>query len=297
MKIVITGSSGLIGSALTAAFIANGDEVGRLLRVRSQDRNPYWNLESRIIDLYDFKEPDVVIHLAGDNISEGRWTKAKKSRMVDSRIKSTQLLADYLAQLSCKPKVFISGSAIGFYGHRKEMLLDEAAPQGSGFLADLCSQWEDATSSAVKAGIRVVNIRTGIVLSPSGGALKKMRFPFMLGLGGIVGDGNQYMSWISIQDVVGAIQHLMSNDAIQGPVNLVSPTPVTNRIFTKTLGSVLHRPTVLPLPAFAARIVFGEMANELLLSSIRVIPKKLTDSGYRFRHSDLKDALQHSYPL
>jgi len=292
MKILITGSSGLIGSALVPVLVASGHDVGRLLRRQDQNRSPYWSPESGTIDLQDFKEPDVVIHLAGDNISDGRWTPVKKLRIVDSRVKGTRFLADALAQLSRKPQLFISGSAIGFYGDPKEMLLDEAAPQGSGFLSELCRQWEDATTPAVKAGIRVVNIRTGMVLSQSGGGLKKMLLPFTLGLGGILGDGNQYMSWISINDVVGAIEYLITDDTIHGPVNLVSPTPVTNSVFTKTLGSVLHRPTILPMPAFAARIVFGDMADELLLASTRVVPKKLIDSGYRFCHPHLGDALR-----
>jgi len=293
MKVVVTGSSGFIGSTLIPALVAHGHDVGRLLRRLGPDRSPYWDPSSGIIDLNDFKYPDVVIHLAGDNISDGRWTKAKKSRIVDSRVKGTRFLADHLAQSSHKPKVFISGSAIGFYGDRKEIILDETSSQGSGFLSDLCGQWEEATTPAVKAGIRVVHIRTGMVLSRSGGGLKKMLLPFTLGLGGVLGDGKQYMSWISIDDVVGAIEHLMANDAIRGPVNLVSPTPVTNSVFTKTLGSLLHRPTVLPMPAFAARIVFGELADELLLASTRVVPKKLVDSGYRFCHPNLADALQH----
>jgi uncharacterized protein (TIGR01777 family) len=293
MKILITGSSGLIGSALVKTFIADGHDVGRLLRKKGPERNPYWNPESQEIDLYDFKEPDAVVHLAGDNISEGRWTQAKKSRIVDSRVKGTRLLSNYMAQLSRKPRVFISGSAIGFYGNHREIFFDETSPQGSGFLADLCGQWEEATTPAVKAGIRVVKIRTGMVLSSSGGALKKMLLPFTLGLGGILGNGNQYMSWISIQDVVGAILFLIKNDSVSGPVNLVSPTPVTNTVFTKTLGSVLHRPTLLPMTGFVARIVFGEMADELLLASARVAPKKLTEAGYRFSYPYLAGTLQH----
>jgi uncharacterized protein (TIGR01777 family) len=293
MKILLTGSSGLIGSALIRAFVVDGHDVGRWLRVRNQDGNPYWNPESGEMDLHDFKNPDVVIHLAGDNISSGRWTEAKKARIVESRLKGTRLLSDFLARLSQKPKVFVSGSAIGFYGDRKEVALDETHPKGSGFLADLCGQWEEATRPAVDAGIRVVNLRTGMVLCPSGGALKKMLLPFRLGLGGILGSGEQYMSWISIHDVVGAIQYLIQNDSMRGPVNLVSPNPVINRVFTQTLGLGLHRPTIFPIPAFAARIVFGEMADELLLASTRVVPKKLMEAGYRFVHPDLAGALRH----
>lgn len=292
MKILITGSSGLIGSALSKALITDGHEVGALLRTR-RDNQPCWDIEKGVIELGRFSAPDVVIHLAGENLTDSRWSKAKKDRIVNSRINSTQLLVDYFVHADDKPQLLISGSAIGFYGNRADEIVDESSASGTGFSARLCQQWEAATEPAKQAGIRVVNIRTGIVLSPAGGALKKMLLPFQLGLGGVLGSGRQYVSWISIDDMVDAIKFVMTQASISGAVNMVSPEPATNYQLTKALGSALHRPTLFPMPAFVARILFGEMADELLLSSTRVQPAKLLAAGYPFHHTDLSSALEY----
>jgi len=208
-------------------------------------------------------------------------------------VMGTKLLTEFFAASDYKPDIIVSASAVGVYGDRGEELVDETSGPGNGFVADVCKQWEGATASAVDAGIRVANVRFGVVLSTAGGALKKMLLPFRMGLGGVIGTGSQYMSWVSIDDVVGMIQYVIANDSLRGPINLVAPNAVNNREFTKTLGRVLHRPTIFPMPAFAARIAFGEMANELLLSSTRVLPKKLMDSDYTFRHPELGEALEH----
>lgn len=278
MKIMISGSHGLIGSELVSRLINDGNEVIRLGRDFSKP--------------IDFTGVDAVIHLAGENIAEGRWTGRKKAAIRDSRIDGTQALSRQLSTSSHRPSVFISGSAIGFYGDRSDEKLTEKSRAGSGFLSDVCTEWENAASAASQAGIRTALIRTGIVLSSRGGALKKMLPPFKMGGGGILGNGKQYMSWISIDDMVGAIIHILNNPAVQGPVNLTAPEPETNHHFTKKLGNELNRPTVLPLPAFAARLIFGEMADALLLSSTRVIPKVLLETGYTFKHPDLETALK-----
>ena len=269
MKVLITGSSGLIGSALIESLAANGHEVIRLLRKKFAEDSPVWDPENGVIDLADVRGIAAVVHLAGDNIAEGRWNSQKKGRILNSRVIGTKLLAEFFAASDHKPHIIVSASAVGVYGDRGEELVDETSGPGNGFLADVCKQWEGATASAVDAGIRVAKVRLGVVLSTAGGALKKMLLPFRMGLGGVIGTGKQYMSWVSIDDVVGIIQYVIANDAMRGPVNLVAPNAVSNREFTKTLGRVLHRPTIFPMPAFAARIAFGEMANELLLSSTR----------------------------
>jgi uncharacterized protein (TIGR01777 family) len=229
--------------------------------------------------------------LAGENIADGRWSEKKKDRILSSRVKGTKLLAKYFAKADKKPEVFISASAVGYYGDRGEVIVDEASSAGRGFLADVCVQWEEASNAANEAGIRVANVRFGTVLSTAGGALKKMLLPFKLGAGGVIGSGEQYMSWISINDAVNIIQHILNNDSLRGPINAVTPNAVTNRLFTKTLGKALHRPTIFPLPASVARILFGEMADELLLSSIRIFPGKLVESGYKFQDNDLSESL------
>jgi len=301
MKVLITGSSGLIGSALIESLASNGHEVIRLLRKKSAEdppeASPVWDPENAVIDLGDHSDIAAVVHLAGDSIADGRWNERKKKRILDSRVVGTKLLADYFAAANHKPDIIVSASAIGVYGDRGEELLDETSEPGNGFLADVCKQWEGAMASAVDAGIRVANVRFGVILSTAGGALKKMLLPFKMGVGGVIGSGKQYMSWASIDDVAAMIQYVIANESMRGPVNLVSPNAVTNRQFTKTLGKVLHRPTILPMPAFAARMAFGEMANELLLASTRVVPKKLMDSDYEFRHPELGEALEHLFRL
>ncbi len=234
---------------------------------------------------------DAVIHLAGETIV-GRWTAAKKAKIRDSRVVGTLHLAQALARAEDKPKVFICGSAIGYYGNRGDETLREESAPGTGFLAEVCQEWEEAAAPAAQAGIRTAHLRTGIVLSPRGGALGAMLVPFKLGLGGRTGDGRQWMSWIDVQDMVGAIHHILKNDPLQGAVNMVAPKPVQNAEFAATLASVLSRPAIFPMPAFAAKAVFGEMGEELLLGSQRVEPAKLISSGYPFLYRELKESLQ-----
>lgn len=293
MKVLVTGASGLIGSALCDTLVEKGHDVGRLQRREGAPGKPWWDLLAGEVHLGAFSGPDAVVHLAGDNIASGRWTAAKKKRIRESRVLGTELLVDHLAKLEKKPRVLLSASAIGYYGDCGDRTLSEEAPAGSDFLAEVCEQWEAATAAAGKAGIRVVRLRTGVVLSGSGGALQKMLTPFKLGVGGILGDGSQYMSWISIQDVVGSLLWLLEQESIAGPVNLVSPTAVTNLQFTKALGKVLSRPTIFPMPAPVVRLLFGQMGEELLLASTRVTPQVLEDGGYTFQHTALEDALRH----
>jgi uncharacterized protein (TIGR01777 family) len=291
MKVLVTGSSGLIGSSLIESLTANGHEAIRLLRGKLAGGSPFWDPEQGVIDLGDAAGFDAVVHLAGAGIAGGRWSERKKARILNSRVGGTRLLADFFAASARKPPVIVSASAVGVYGDRGEDSVDENSEPGPGFLADVSRQWEESTAPAAKAGIRVVNIRLGLVLSASGGVLKEMILPFKMGLGAVLGSGEQYMSWVSIVDVAKMIEFVITNDSIRGPVNLVSPAPVTNYEFAKTLGRALHRPARLRIPAFAVRLAFGEKGEELLLSSTRALPKKLMDAGYQFRHSDLKEAL------
>jgi uncharacterized protein (TIGR01777 family) len=245
------------------------------------------------VDTAKLEGLDAVIHLAGESI-QGRWTPNKKARIRESRFKGTRLLADALAQLAKPPKVFISASAIGYYGDRGDEVLREDSSPGNGFLAEVVREWEAATEPASKKGIRVVNVRTGIVLGSEGGALGQMLTPFKMGVGGRIGSGQQYMSWIALDDEVGAIEHALKTESLRGPVNFVGPSPVRNTEFTKVLGKVLSRPTVFPLPAFAVKTVFGQMGEELLLFSQRVEPSRLTASGYKFRYPELEGALRRA---
>jgi uncharacterized protein len=294
MNILVTGASGLIGTALVSSLTSHGHEVTRLVRgqPRSGEKAARWDPMAGTIDASALEGADAAVHLAGESIAE-RWTAAKKVRIRDSRVKGTQLLCETLARLSSPPKVLVSASAIGYYGDRGEEILSEESPPGRGFLSEVCRAWEAATEPAQRQGIRVVQLRMGVVLSPAGGALAKILPPFRMGLGGVLGSGRQYMSWIALDDVVGVIQHAIVTDALQGPTNAAAPRAVTNQEFTKTLGKVLGRPTVMPLPAFAARLMFGEMADELLLASARVQPAKLVASGYTFRYPELEAALRH----
>lgn len=294
MTILVTGSSGLIGSVLVPFLTTGGHRVTRL--VRSQPRPGEmavrWDPVAGTLETAGLVGLDAVVHLAGENLA-GRWTAEKKARIRDSRVKGTRLLCESLARLAQPPKVLVCASAIGYHGDRGEELLQEESAPGSGFLAEVCRAWEASAEPAVQRGIRVVHLRFGVVLSPSGGALAKMLFPFRIGAGGILGSGRQYWSWIALDDAIGAIHHALTTDTLQGPVNVVAPHPVTNREFTKTLGRVLGRPTPFPMPAFAARLAFGEMAEELLLASTRVEPTRLLATGYRFRHPELEGALRH----
>jgi uncharacterized protein len=286
MRIAITGSTGLIGSALTPLFAQAGHEVVRLSRPGD------WDPENRNVNLPAFRNIDVLVHLAGENIAGGRWTVARKRRIRESRTSGTRLIAETLSKLDPPPGAFISASAIGYYGDRGDELLQETSAAGTGFLADVCQQWEASTAAATRAGIRVVHLRLGIVLSKRGGALAKMLLPFQLGMGGRIGSGLQYWSWISLEDACGVVEHCIQAAGLHGPVNVVSPAAVTNLEFTRSLGRALRRPTIFPLPSFAARLVLGEMADPLLLASARVEPTKLLASRFVFRHRDLEPALR-----
>jgi uncharacterized protein (TIGR01777 family) len=294
MIIAITGSSGLVGTALADALEIDGHVVCRLVRrpVRDADREIRWDPAAGTIESAKLGSIDAIVHLAGENLAAQRWTEAAKKRIRDSRIKSTRLLCETLAGLASKPSVLVSASAVGYYGDRGEEPVDESSPPGRGFLSELCQQWEAETHPARDADVRVVNLRLGVVLSPHGGALAKMLTPFKLGLGGVIGSGRQYLSWITLDDAVRVIQFSLCAAAVCGPVNTVAPQPATNREFTKTLGRVLGRPTILPMPAFAARLAFGEMADEMLLSGVRVEPQALRSAGFEFRHPELEPALQ-----
>ncbi|OGR93544.1 MAG: TIGR01777 family protein [Elusimicrobia bacterium RIFCSPLOWO2_01_FULL_59_12] len=291
MKILMSGSTGLVGSALVPYLANKSHSVTRL--VRKGQSGISWNPDAGSIDTAALEGFDAVIHLAGESIASGRWTAAKKQRIRDSRVRGTHQLAEVLTALKLPPRTLLCASAIGFYGDRGEEILREENPAGTGFLAEVCRAWEAAAATAALKGIRVVYLRFGVILSPAGGALAKMLVPFKLGVGGKIGPGNQYMSWIAIDDVLGAVLHALSNPVLKGPVNVVAPDPVTNLAFTKTLGRVLWRPTIVPLPAFAARLAFGEMADELLLASQRVEPRMLHKSGYAFRYPELEGALRH----
>lgn len=294
-KILITGASGLIGTPLTRALEASGHTVLKAVRrAPKNDREVFWVPERGEIDKSKLTHLDGVVHLAGANIAGQRWSDSYKQEIRESRVKGTRLIAATIATLDPKPRVFACSSAIGYYGDRGAAVLDETSAPGEGFLPDVCVDWENSTKAAVDAGIRTVLMRTGVVLSPEGGALKSMLLPFKLGAGGILGNGKQYFSWIELDDIVSAMQFILSNDSLNGPVNLVAPHPVTNREYTKTLGKVLGRPTILPMPAFAARLALGEMADELLLASTRVLPKELERAGFSFEYPELEPALRHA---
>jgi uncharacterized protein len=292
MRILISGASGLIGTALTNSLTASGHAVTKLVRREAAEGEFTWDPTAGKLDVSAFDDCDAVINLSGVNIGEKRWTDEHKRALLSSRVETTELLAATMAALDHKPTVFLSGSAVGWYGDRDDERLDELSAPGTDFLSDLCQKWEAATTAAHEAGIRTVHLRTGIVLSARGGALKKQIPLFKLGLGGRFGSGHQWQSWISIDDEVGAIKHLLSSD-IHGAVNLTAPNPVTNIEFTATLAKVLHRPAVLPIPMFGPRLLFGsELVEALLLSSQRVLPTALQRSGYEFKHETLDAALR-----
>lgn len=294
MRIAVSGASGLIGSGLCERLAAAGHEVLKLVRRNTDEpRHIAWDPEAGTMDPGPLERLDAVVHLAGEPIAAGRWNAARKARIRDSRGRGTRLLCDTLARLQAPPRALICASAIGIYGDRGDTLLDESSPPGEGFLADVCREWEAAADPARDAGIRTVHVRIGIVLSREGGALGKMLTPFRLGLGGIVGSGRQYWSWIALDDLVSAIVFAIETEELSGPVNGTAPNPVTNREFTRILGRVLRRPTIFPLPAFAARLALGEMADELLLGSQKVIPAQLQKAGFRFAYPDLQPALEH----
>lgn len=294
MKILVTGATGLVGSAVVAFLTTGGHRVLRLVRGKARnDDDVVWDPAAETIDAAKLEGLDAVVHLAGENIATGRWNAAKKAKIRDSRVNGTRFLSNTLAKLTNKPRTFVCASAIGFYGDRGDEVMTESSPPGTSFLCQVCRDWEAAAESSRQAGIRVVHLRIGVVLTPHGGALEKMLLPFKFCAGGVIGNGKQFMSWIALDDVVGAIHHALTCETLSGSVNAVAPDAVTNRAFTKTLGSVLHRPTIFPMPAFAARLAFGEMGDELLLASTRVTPQRLLESGYQFRCPKLDGALRH----
>lgn len=293
MRIAITGSSGLIGSALVRSLEADGHAAVRVVRSGGGKNTVRWDIDRGEIDAAGLEALDGVVHLAGEGIAEKRWTDDQKRKILESRTKGTALLANTVAALNDKPPVLVSGSAIGVYGNRGDEQLTEASAPGSGFLADVVVAWEAAAGPAEAAGIRVSKIRTGIVLDKDGGVLQRLVGLARFGLLGKLGSGQQWMSWISLADQVGAIRFLLEHD-VAGPVNLTSPAPVTNAVFTKALGRVLKRPTFLPVPSFGPKILVGsELAQALLLDGQRVLPEVLLDAGYEFRHSDLETTLRH----
>ena len=293
MNIAVTGSGGLVGSALVPLLTMGGHRVSRLVRKSPSGNDVPWDPAEGVRDLSRLEGVDAVIHLAGESIAAGRWTPHRKEEIRRSRVEGTRRLCESLARLSRRPKVLVSASAIGFYGDRGGETLTEDSESGKDFLAEVCREWEAATEPASHAGIRVVHMRFGMILSPSGGALKKMLLPFRLGAGGRIGSGSQYVSWIAIDDAIGSIHHAVCTDSLKGAVNGVAPAPVTNAEFTRVLAQVLSRPAIFPLPAFAARIAFGEMADALLLAGARVMPTRLQASGYRFLYPELEGALKH----
>ena len=293
LKIAIAGSSGFIGTHLVGHLESQGRKVYRLVRYQPYRSTTeiHWNHVEGTINSASIDGLDVVINLAGLSLSSGKWTAKNKEIMRGSRVDGTRFLAESIAKLKNPPKLFIAASAIGYYGNRGDEILKEDGRPGEGFLSDLCIDWEESAKPASDAGIRVINLRTSIVLDKNGGALLKMLTTFKLGVGGKIGSGKQYMSWITIFDHVRAIEHIIGNESISGPVNLTSPNPVTNAEFTKTLGRVLRRPTMMPLPAFAIDLMFGEMGRTLLLGSQRVIPEVLSKSGFVFESPDLESGL------
>jgi uncharacterized protein (TIGR01777 family) len=297
-KILISGSSGFIGTALTAFLETAGHSVFRLVRREPQTpQERRWNPSSGQLSPDALDDMDAVIHLGGENLFGHRWTPEFKEKIKKSRVDTTLLLCKTIAHLRKKPDVVIIASATGFYGETGSTQVDEKDPAGTGFLADTCRAWENASSEAIGGSCRLVHLRLGTVLSPGGGALQKMLPPFKAGFGGILGSGDQYMSWISLHDLLGIFEYALHSDSMNGPHNAVAPIPVTNREFTKTLGKVLHRPTLVPAPAFVLRGVFGEIADALLLSSSRVVPAALLARGYSFQHPSLENALRFELGL
>lgn len=291
-RVVVTGASGFIGSLLLPALAADGHRVTRLVRRLPREGELRWDPAGGGLDPAALRGMDAVIHLAGENIAT-RWTAARKRAILESRRTGTRLLAEALARAPGGPRTLISASAIGFYGERGEEILTEQSAAGHGFLPEVCQAWEAATLPAEAAGVRVVRIRIGLPLSPAGGVLQRMLLPFRLGLGGRLGSGKQWMSWIGADDLVGVFRHALGNAGLRGAVNAVSPNPERNAAFTAALGRALHRPAGLPVPAMALRLLFGQLADEAILASTRVMPEALRCSGYRFRHLTLHEALAH----
>jgi uncharacterized protein len=290
-RVLVSGASGPIGEALLPSLKASGYTITRLVRNQaSAEGQVFWN-PAQPLSPQSVSGFDAVIHLAGETIV-GRWTKAKKARIRDSRVLGTRHLAEALAKAPKPPRILISASAIGYYGDRGEEILHEDSSSGIGFLPEVCREWEAASQPAADAGIRTAKMRFGVALSPTGGALQKMLPPFRMGLGGKIGNGRQWWSWIDVKDLVGAIHHVLKSDLLHGAVNVVAPKPARNEEFSKILATVLSRPSIFPMPAFAARLALGQMADELLLASQHVEPAKLIATGYSFQSPDLKPALE-----
>ena len=295
MKVLITGASGLLGKALQESFKEKGYEMLLASRKEATDvSHIQWSIEDGFTDAEKLEGVETIVHLAGENVSGLRWTDEKKKAIHDSRVLGTRNVVNAISKLKHKPKVFIASSAIGFYGERGDEEVTESSAAGDNFLAGVCKEWEAESRRAEDAGIRTVLLRTGIVLSKNGGALATMLLPFKLGVGGVVGSGKQWMSWISLDDEIDVINFAIENENIRGAVNAVSPNPVTNHDFTKTLGEALYRPTFLPLPEFAVSMIFGEMGDALLLASTKVMPKRLEDAGFEFKYPDLKGAIERA---
>ncbi len=295
MKILMSGASGLIGTSVREYLHANGHETVRLVRgpAESHEKTVFWDPYEHRIDAAEIEGIDAVVHLSGESLAGLRWTQSKKKRIHDSRVISTRFLSEVVSTLSDPPKVFVSASGAGYYGDRGHEVVTEQSGPGRGFVAELCADWEAAAQPVKDAGVRIVHMRTGVVLTKKGGALPLMLPVFKLGLGGKLGTGNQYFSWIALEDVVHIIEFLLYAESLSGPVNLVAPEPVTNAEYTICLGKVLRRPTFLTVPRLAVRAMFGEMGDELLLRGQRALPQKLTDAGFEFRHRCLEDALIH----
>jgi uncharacterized protein (TIGR01777 family) len=287
--IAISGASGFVGTALTAALTRSGVRVRPLIRPGKQAPDGIaWDPEHGTVDVEGLEGLDALVHLAGDGVADGRWTEAKKARIRDSRVRGTTLLAEAIGGLRAKPKVWVSGSAIGYYGDRGAEALDESAGPGSDFLAKVVVEWEAAASSAAALGVRVVHPRFGVVLDPAGGALAKMLLPFKVGVGGKLGSGTQQMSWVSLTDTVRALIHIIETPALTGPVNVTAPNPVSNAEFTQALGAALHRPTFFPVPGVLARLALGELADAALLGGVRALPRRLLATGFTFLDTDVR---------
>ena len=296
MKILISGASGLVGTHLIPTLLAKGNEVYKLVRKLPQNSDEIqWDAEkgfaaSEQAKLENF---DAVVHLAGDNVASESWSEAKKKKIRDSRVVGTKVLVDAFKRTQNPPKHFVSASAIGFYGNRGDEVLTEESAKGTGFFPEVCTAWETEAQKAEEFDARVVCLRIGVVLAKDGGALEKMLTPFKLGVGGVVGSGKQWMSWIALDDLIKIIHYALENKNLHGSVNAISPNPVTNQEFTKTLGGVLNRPAILPIPEFGIKLLFGEMGKTLLLEGARILPKKLEDAGFKFNFTNLEDALKH----